>query len=966
MAPRHAARGLARLTALAILLFGTQLVAQTRADDVASVTGRVADETGGVLPGAIVTLRDPEASGERSAATDSNGRFTIQPVPPGTYVLSVSMSGFEALTLESVVVTAGARTSLDLRLEVSGLEDTVVVRGTARNYADAVAAKRSDDRVVDAFSADEIGRLPDKNIGETLNRIPGVSMLLEKGEGRFIQIRGISPRLNNITINGMNMGNGETESGGRLVPLDVIGGELLSGVQVIKTPTPDMDGQGIGGTLNVTTKQPFDFAQSFTALVSTRGGFESIESIAPADTKETPYAWDATLAGKLARGKVGWLAGSSFSNRRTPLLGVYQDDWRPVSLGGQSVTYPTSVKNNVTVTARERLNLTGTVEVRPRPDTKLFVRSFFARWNELQLRNRFDEGLSDRLIAIESTTAGTVSADRVQVNLRSEPTLKELFSVAVGGSQRMGLWTLDVTGQRNDNRVDEPNDSWEFQSGTTTFGPDTFRVQDDGTVVITSPGRDRQDASFQNFRRVRFFKQLTNESSYIGAADLRREFVMNESPAFLKVGAKLTSINRSTEVSQPSYNVGSQVWTAAQVPSASAGGFMNPIPLRSMPNLWLDIDDLTAFYAANGNDPRYFQYDAATSFLNEYQSDFSLRERVAAVYAMSKVGLGRLALVGGVRIESTDVDSTANTIVTQAGQRVARPIDGNGAYTNVLPSIVGTFGIRSDLLARAAFTTAVGRPEFDALAPRSQLGIEENPALGTVGTLTIGNPDLQARRSNNLDLSLEWYFDEGALASVAFFNKDISNEIIPAPTERRTDYVFEGQRFARFDINTTVNAENAFVRGVELTLAHRLRFLPAPLDGLGFGGSFTLLDSGVDVERDGETLTLPLLEQADRSTSLTLYYQKGRWDVSGTYKYNANFWTDYGTSRSLDLDQGSFGRFDFRMQFDISPDIKFNFSGINLNDEPTSEFQGGNRRWNTEYEFTGRTFFFGLSARIAR
>ena len=123
-------------------------------------------------------------------------------------------------------------------MRLSQVRDSVVVRGTARNVASAIAGKRAADGVVDVFNADEIGRLPDKNIGETLNRIPGVSMLLEKGEGRFIQIRGVSPRLNNVTINGLSLGNGETEGGGRLVPLDVVGGELLSGVQVLKTPTP--------------------------------------------------------------------------------------------------------------------------------------------------------------------------------------------------------------------------------------------------------------------------------------------------------------------------------------------------------------------------------------------------------------------------------------------------------------------------------------------------------------------------------------------------------------------------------------------------------------------------------------------------------------------------------------------------------------------------------------------------------
>ena len=342
----------------------------------AAITGQVVDETGGVLPGAAVILREAPTARERSAVTDASGRFTVTGLAAGSYALSVVLPGFTTLTNEAVEVTEGQTRSLNLVLKVSPLEDSVIVRGTARNYASAIAGKRAADGVVDMFSADEIGRLPDKNIGETLNRIPGVSMLLEKGEGRFIQIRGISPRLNNITINGMALGNGETESGGRLTPLDVIGGELLSGVQVVKTPTPDMDGQGIGGTLNLTTKQPFDFANRFTALISTRGGVETIASVSPADTTEIPYALDATLTGKAVGNKIGWLAGSSFSNRKTPLLGLYNDDWRPVTFGGSTISYPTNVKNNVTVTARERLNLNGSLEFRPSETTRYFARRF--------------------------------------------------------------------------------------------------------------------------------------------------------------------------------------------------------------------------------------------------------------------------------------------------------------------------------------------------------------------------------------------------------------------------------------------------------------------------------------------------------------------------------------------------------------------------------------------------------------
>jgi TonB-dependent receptor len=928
----------------------------------ATIAGQVADQTGGLLPGVTLSLKDSATGRERVVVTDAAGRFVADQLVPGSYTVTAMLAGFETLVRSAVDVGPGDTTRLNLTLQVSSLEDSVTVRGTALNFASSIAGKREADGVVDMFNADEIGRLPDKNIGETLNRIPGVSMLLEKGEGRFVQIRGISPRLNNVTINGQTLGNGETESGGRLVPLDVIGGELLSGVQVLKTPTPDMDGQGIGGTLNLTTKQPFDFEKPFTLLVSSRAGGETISSIQPADTKETPYALDATVTGK-ANDKFGWLVGASFSNRSTPLLGLYNDNWRPVTRNGQTLSYPTNVKNNVTVTARERLNVNGALEYKPSAASTFFVRSFVARWDELQLRNRFDEGLNDAMLI--TGNGGVVASDRVQVNLRSEPTIKELQSVAVGGVNHSGAWTVDYTVQRNQNTIDEPNDNWEFRSGASTFGPDAFAIDDTGAISIASTGRDRMDPAFQTFRRLRYFQQLTEEGSWIGAFDIRRDILVGGSkPAFFKAGLKFTRTSRDTAVSQSTYGIGSTNWTLSQI--APGGGFTNPVPLKSVPNLWLDIDQLNAFFDANQNDRRFFVLDATDTYRSEFQSDFTLDENVGGAYAMGKIDFGTANLIAGVRFEQTNVDSSAYNMVTSGGKLEALPIDGSGDYLNILPSVIGTFNLRANLVARAAVTTALGRPEFDALAPRAQLNVEDDPTIGTIGTLNIGNPDLQARQSYNFDGTLEWYFDQGALLSIAAFRKNIRNEIIPAPTKQFTDYTFEGITYDRFDVNTTINAEKAHVQGLELTFAEQLRFLPSPFNGFGVGASATFIGSGVKVARGDEVLILPLLQQADRLTSLTAYYQRGRLDVSTTYKYNSNFLTDYGDSRALDLDQGAFGRWDCRAQFDVTADVKLIFSGINLNDEPTTEFQGGVKSQITEYEYTGRTLFFGFTARISR
>lgn len=854
----------------------------------------------------------------------------------------------------------------------SGIEE-VVVTGTAANYRNSVAGKRAADGIVDMFDSDEIGRLPDKNIGETLNRIPGVSMLLEKGEGRFVQIRGISPRLNNVTINGMQIGSGETDDGGRLTPLDVVGGELLGSVQVAKTPTPDMDGQGIGGTLNLTTKQPFDYTADFTALASGRVGVETIDSIPVADTKETPWTGDLTVAGKLLDGRLGWLGGASFANRKTPLPGIFQDDWRPVvfdpdpDVDGdeQSIDFPTNVKNNVTVVSRERLNLNGMLELRPDDRSRYFVRSFFAGWDELQLRNRFEQGLDDDLIAVTGDNAGTVAGNRVQVNLRSEPTEKDLFSVALGGENGLGPWSIDYTAQYNDNKVDEPNANWEFRSGSGTFGPDEFSIADSGLVTIDSTGANPQDPTLQNFRRVRYLDKRSDEESYIGEINARVDLDFGSvDEAWVKFGGKWVRTERDTRFSQQRFDAGSLGWTLAQDATLSRGAFTNPVPIASRPNLWLDLDALNAFFDANRDDPGFFEFNAEDTFVNEFQNDFTLRERIAAGYLMGKVRFGRIGLIGGVRVEDTDVNASAFTIVEDGGNLGAEPIRDGGSYTNVLPSIIASVELPYDLVLRASFTEALGRPEYDAIAPRSSLEIEDDPAIGTIGTLTIGNPDLEARESTNYDLSLEWYFEDGSVLAVALFYKDLKKEIIPAPTQRFTDFEFQGQIFDRFDIDTTINARSAEIKGVEFGFVDQFQFLPAPIDGLGFAGSVTLIDSEIDIDRGGVVETLPLLEQADYSISATLFYQKGPWDIAATWNRNDNFLTDFGPTREFDLDQGAFERIDVRAQYSLNENLKVFLEGVNLNNEPTTEFQGGIARRNTEFEFTGRTLSFGVTSRF--
>ncbi len=851
--------------------------------------------------------------------------------------------------------------------------EEIVVTGTASNYKNSVLGKRSADGIVDMLDTDELGRLPDKNIGETLNRIPGVSMLLEKGEGRFVQIRGVSPRLNNVTINGMQLGSVDSDEGGRAAPLDLVGGEMLGGVQVSKTPTSDMDGTGIGGTLNLTTKQPFDYEDDFVALVTARVGDEGISSISTIDAIETPWSADATLVGKSADGKLGWIVGGAYSNRKTPLLGIFQDEWRPVTLDPdpavagdeETILLAGAAKNNVTIVGRERLNVNAMLEYRPNDTSRYFIRSFSANWEELQFRNRYNHGLSDSLIALDGSGNGTLSGNRVQVDLRSEPTEKDLFSVAIGGENVFDLWTVDYTVQFNDNKVSEPNNRWEFRTGGSTVGPDDFVIESNHLVTITSNGADPQDPALQGFRRVRFEEKRSDEDTAIGAVNFRRdlsESFGNADSAYVKFGAKWSETDRDRNDSRIRYDVGDVPWTAATDPSLNGGGFTNPVPIAGRPNLWLDFNGLSAFFAANRDDPDFFDLNENDTFVQDFQDDFTLTERVLAAYVMGKIEFGTTSWIAGVRVEDTDVSASAFTLVDDGSGLRADPINDGGSYTNVLPSLIFTAELPHDVVFRAGYSEAIGRPDFDALAPRSSLDIEDDPVIGTIGTLSIGNPNLEARESSNYDLSLEWYFDEGSLLAVSVFYKDIGNEIIGAPTQRFTDFTFQGVTYDQFEIDTTINAQSSEIKGVELTFVDVFEFLPAPFDGLGFAGALTYLDSEIDIERNGVVETLPLFEQADSSISLTAFYQKGPYDVSVTFNRNDNFLTDLGPTREFDLDQGAFERIDARVQYSVNDKLKLFLEGTNLNDEPTTEFQGGIESQNTEYEFSGRTIFIGATS----
>ena len=837
--------------------------------------------------------------------------------------------------------------------------DVVVVTGTALNRKEAIESKKEDSRTIEALGVDELGQLPDKNVGESLNRLPGVSMLVEKGEGRYVQIRGVASNLNNVTINGVQMGSPEVELGGRQAPLDIISGGVLGGVQVIKTPTPDMDAQGIGGTVNVETKMPFDRSDDLYGYVTARYGYEEERPRDEAFGGHDPYAIDGTLSGKIGD-TLGWLVGGTFSSREYVSTGIYQDDWTQVPGQPAGTFLPVNVKNNYYIIGRERTNLSGALQWRPDANSEYFVRGFYGEWNEYQWRNRYEQNFTGSRVTLTTPTSGTQNTDRVLANVRLEYADKIVSSIAAGGENTIDSVTLDYLVQANANEIAEPFSGWEWRSGATAIGPSTWTLDGEGIVTITPNAGtpDRTNPALLPLRRARFFTQDMEENATI--AQLNAQWDMSDE-VFFKAGVKMATTDRTLDSGQSEYLPNGTPITLATSPTFNKGGFTNETQNGNVPNIWMDVRGMDAYFADPANAAR-FTPNTAANFTSNFASDYDLTETILAGYIMASGQFDDWEVIGGVRVEATDVESSGYLL---RGTTSQTRVSAGGDYTEALPALLVNYRPADEWVFRAAVTRALGRPDYNQIAPRSTFS--EN---GAIGSVSIGNPDLVARKSWNYDLGVEWYPDQLTAVSASVFRKDISDQLAGQTNSFATQTAMQAELLARgltgidtsaltrLDVSTTINAGSAYLQGLELSAQTQFDYLPEPFDGLGASISATFIEGEVELPGGG---TAPIQGQPETTYAFTAFYQKGPIDLSVSYAYNASFLDADNTNPALRLNQGEFGRWDAKASYAITDDLKIFLEGVNLNDEPTSEFQGGKVNQNTEFEYVGRTIYVGAS-----
>src|SRR5581483_255365 len=255
-----------RMAALLVCLLSVAAPAADQGSK-GTITGIVTDQSGGVLRGAAVSLESQDIS----VASNEQGLFSIKDLAPGTYTLKVSYVGLAPFN-KSVGVAAGQTVDVDVRLQVESASQSVVVTAPrATGEAEAINVERTADNIVQVLPAEVIRSLPNANMADALARLPSVTLERDEGEGKYVQVRGTEPRLTNTTIDGINVPS--PESGVRQIKFDAIPADIVESVEINKTLQANMDGDGIGGSINLVTKTA---SERPTVSLSGMGGYTPI------------------------------------------------------------------------------------------------------------------------------------------------------------------------------------------------------------------------------------------------------------------------------------------------------------------------------------------------------------------------------------------------------------------------------------------------------------------------------------------------------------------------------------------------------------------------------------------------------------------------------------------------------------------------------------------------------------------
>ena len=917
-------------------------------------------------------------------ASLAHGQTALGPAKPGT------VGDGQGADLQEVVVT-GIRASLERAMDI----------------------KRDADSVVDSISAEDIGKFPDANVAESLQRITGVSIDRNQvGEGQTVTIRGFGPTFNTVLVDGRQL---PTQTGHRSFDFDTLPADLINGADVFKTSAASQNEGGIGGSMNLHTARPLDLKR-LTAIASIKGEKDDLSG-----SHVEPQGF-VLVSDTFADGTIGALGSLSLQERSAPTNRAFTGNWFSSDFaqlpGDPTLFMPQQIDVIALDAFYRRIGGHGVLQWKPNDQ---LVMTLDGLYDEYEIHSESSEigwyfgpttlqsGTWDKNGVLTSfTTNDQLHTDYIRehqnTDLLSPTLLKQVgYNVKWNSSDNEFLVGLDLNLAKN-----TVAGGTEPRYFTVAGFNDTVTYNGNGGVGIPSltslgvpsqgiPGNVYTDP---NLLQTHFIQQQARDNSdQINEAHLDLQWNAHTSVLQdLRSGgyfqnrilkANTLTTHGSAQCAYCGYNspAPASLFSTFNGPSGF-GGYGS-----SLPGQWLTYDPgaymdylltptaMAAEDAAKGLAPgttsNNLNTGGAVGFTpTDGSSSYAVTEKIEAFYVQfdlggTVAGLPWSGNIGGRYVHTKETShgytqvltdllpiqgdpSEYNPVYANSGQLLY--VSASHSYNNFLPSVNLKLNLTDQIIARAAFSRSLTRPDMYDLRPVINYNVLRPLEMQASG----GNPDLKPYLSDNYDLSLEWYFSRASYASIGAFRKNIK-DFVTNEYSNLVQHIVNSQNLAlypggivNFQFNAPTNSQSAYAEGLELALQHTFSWLPSPFDGLGFNANATFMHSDAVLNAANTSNTFALTGLGN-SQNFIVFYEKGPVGVRFAYNYRDAFLS--GTAPITHTK--AYGQLDAQASYKITDNVLVTLAAANLTNAVQQTYDRYVNEFDSLNEF-GRRYSAGV------
>ena len=950
----------------------------------------------------------------REAVTDVTGTYRFDNIAPGSVTLSVSYTGLNTLEVSAQVSPGGtSRQDVGLTADIYTMSKFVVSSEREGN-AQAITLQRLSTGVKSIVSADAFGGLAG-NPADLVVRLPGVEGDSVGGDFRYIRIRGMNQNLSTISQDGNRIADAASAGSSREFQFQTVGSDSVERIEVVKSPTPDMDGDSIGGNVNLVSKSAFDSSGERRMSGSAGVIWRAFDAH---DTKPTPsysFNYSEVFAKKIA---VSLNLGYRIHEVLYSANGFGREQLAS-GLAGPAYIYSVGPSDQTFNRTREGGGLK--LDYKLSDSTRFYANltynkhlehglfggnTFAATWQTNQSVATRDAsgaltgtggivpGYTDQVTDVRPVVASTL-------NLASTEAYKEgeTQTVQVGAKHRYHNLDIDYDAYQSKSKSNYANNatmSWRLAgigfrvsradtynpTITQTAGPDVTNLDNYNTNVYTksrSAGWDQYEGAAVNLKKqfetvvssyIKMGVRLRDQSRELRNTTYRTSYVGPDGVMGLN---PLTGRN---DDNLAQFGVAKANWPDDK----ALGGYPTNLPFPVKPNEGKDALIVEKILAQR---PQDFRQQIANDVSGELAGNQSFNEKINGYYFMGSVNLGKLAVTGGVRVETTKTKGEgALQIVTpqEAARRAAwegvvteaeirrrtteeygRRQTAKGEYRTVFPGVHFKFEPMPRLVTRLSYATNIGRPGIGQLIPRTTANIDNQ-------TVSTSNPSLKPQFANNFDATAEYYFEPSGVVSAGVFLKEMRNfiytlggQIVPAGI----DNGFGGE-YAGYTMTSQRNGGAAKVKGLELSYSQQFTFLPGFWSGLGAFANSTHMKAEGNYGAGNAIALAPAAKIAGFNpfvANLGISYIKGKVSVRFQYNMRGRYLSSFNANESRQVYLTARNVFDiktvyhFSKRYDVYLDVVNTLSVA----DRQAEFNGGRPQ---TIGYMTRQIYFGFNARL--